>query len=130
MPSVQEEISEIKHKDKEGNDVSLKVEPRSQDMPVFDCTVCRQRIRQENYEPESGPNEALLCECCQECACHIRCFSKEDAEFFEEEDIWVCAECESHFEDECLDCCEDCYQRFLQEAEEYWILHHLEHLPI
>ena len=92
-PQCKKEISVIRHKDREGKEASFNVESRHQNMLTYDCTECRQRIRGANLVTGSGADEAVVCDDCEEYACHIRCLTEQDAQFFELNDCWLCGLC-------------------------------------
>lgn len=62
-------------------------------MLIFNCVTCQQRIRPANFVTDSGDDEAVMCDICEEYAVHIRCMSELDVEYMELEGDWLCREC-------------------------------------
>lgn len=76
-------------------------------MLVYHCTECRERIRPGNFVTGSGRDEAMICDCCEEYACHIRCFTPYQRDFFDDEsdDVWLCDLCIAAIEENSDSCC-------------------------
>lgn len=76
----------------------------------YNCTECRERIRPANLVTGSGTDEAIVCDCCEEYACHIRCLDEVAlAEFRDNDDEWLCDLCEAILEQEDGPClCSEC----------------------
>lgn len=100
-PQCKKEIKNIIHKDAEGKDATIIVEHRHQGMINLSCTECRQRVWGRNLVTGSGPDEALQCDLCEEYACHIRCFTARQREFYNSNQCWLCDLCIAELE------CED-----------------------
>jgi hypothetical protein len=83
-PQCKALIGKITYKE-DGIEIQKAVEERHQGMIDYNCAECRQRIRPGNFVTDSGIDEAITCDLCEDYAIHIRCMDSNARKEFDEE---------------------------------------------
>lgn len=103
-PQCKAEIGKITYKEA-GKEIKIVVEDRHQGMIDYNCTECRERIRPANLVTDSGVDQAISCDMCEQYAVHLRCMDEDSRELFDEDGDWLCDLCIAFLEENGGFCC-------------------------